>query len=144
MPRRWQRRGARSTGNLSSMRQKRLVSVRLARERQLLHPLTLRSSEQQRYCNFQTARGLPKVLILTAPGHQVPYQADRPRHARDIRGRVGLALDCRFGPGPRTVRCKARSSSELQGVTPWLIWIKAVSIEDGNCETMTTRIQPSV
>src|SRR5712671_3865412 len=41
-----------------------------------------------------------------------PYQADRPRHARDIRGRVGLALDCRSGPGPRTARCRARSSSD--------------------------------
>jgi hypothetical protein len=25
-----------------------------------------------------------------------------------------------------------------------LIWIKAVGIEDGNCETVTTRMQPSV
>jgi hypothetical protein len=40
------------------------------------------------------------------------YQADRPRFARDIRGRIGLALDCRSGPGPRTARCRARSSSD--------------------------------
>src|SRR5262249_27264898 len=73
----------------------------------------------QRYCNFQMARGLPSVMILVAPGHQAPYQADRPWHARDIRGRVGLALDCRSGPGPRTARCKARSSSDqgLQGLS---------------------------
>jgi hypothetical protein len=64
-----------------------------------------------------------------------PYQADRPRHARDIRGRVGLALDCRSGPGPRTSRCWARSSSD-QGA--------AVGIEDGNYEMATTRMQPSV
>jgi len=50
-------------------------------------------------------------LILVVPGHQPPHQADRPRCARDIRGRVGLALDCRSGPGPRTARCRARSSS---------------------------------
>jgi signal transduction histidine kinase len=36
----------------------------------------------------------------------LPYQADRPRHARDIRGRIGLALDCRSGPGPRTARAR--------------------------------------
>jgi hypothetical protein len=54
----------------------------------------------------------PNVLILVAPGHQAPYQADRPRCARDIRGRIGLALDCRSGPGPRTARCRARSSSD--------------------------------
>jgi hypothetical protein len=29
-----------------------------------------------------------------------------------IRGRVGLALDCRSGPGPTTARCWARSSSD--------------------------------
>jgi hypothetical protein len=76
------------------------VSGRMARERQLLHPLRW----------------------------QPPHQADRPRHARDIRGRIGLALDCRFGPGPRTVRCRARSSSDqgLQGLSLALIWIKAV------------------
>jgi len=65
----------------ASRSQKRLVPVWLARERQLLHSL----------------RGQP------------PYQADRPRCSRDIRGRVGLALDCRSGPGPRTARCRARS-----------------------------------
>jgi hypothetical protein len=93
----------------------------------------------QRYCSFQTARGLPSVLILVAPGHQAPYQPERRRHARDIRGRVGLALDCRSGPGPRTVDCRARSSSD-QGAARLkpLIWIKAVGIEDGNCEKMTT------
>jgi hypothetical protein len=66
-----------------------------------------------RFCNSQMARGLPSVLpnvvvLATNP----PYQADRPRHARDIRGRIGLALDCCFGPGPRTARCRARSSSD--------------------------------
>jgi hypothetical protein len=32
----------------------------------------------------------------------------------------------------------------LQGLKPSLIWIKAVGIEDGNCEKVTTRMQPSV
>jgi hypothetical protein len=42
-----------------------------------------------------------------------------------IRGRVGLALDCRSGPGPRTARCRARSSSDQGGskTQPSLIWI---------------------
>ena len=26
--------------------------------------------------------------------------------------KIGLALDCRSGPGPRTTRCRARSSSD--------------------------------
>jgi hypothetical protein len=38
------------------------------------------------------------LLNVVVLGHQPPYQADRPRHARDIRGRIGLALDCRSGP----------------------------------------------
>jgi 3'-5' exonuclease len=32
----------------------------------------------------------------------------------------------------------------LQGLTPSLIWIKAVGIEDGNCEKVTTRMKPTV
>src|SRR5215831_21117325 len=32
----------------------------------------------------------------------------------------------------------------LQGLTPSSIWIMAVGIEDGNYETVTTRMQPSV
>jgi hypothetical protein len=72
----------------------------------------------QRFCNSQVARGLPSVLLnVVVLGHQPPYQADRPRRARDIRGRIGLALDCRSGPGPRTARCRARSSSGLQDST---------------------------
>jgi hypothetical protein len=44
-----------------------------------------------------------------------PYQADRPRRARAIRGRVGLALDRRSGPGPRTARCgRGRAGSGVQ------------------------------
>jgi hypothetical protein len=82
----------------------------------------------QRFCNSQMVRGLPRVLLnAVVLGHQPPYQADRPRCARDIRGRIGLALDCRSGPGPRTVRCKARSSSDqgLQGST-------VVDLDQGN------------
>src|SRR5215472_458522 len=33
---------------------------------------------------------------------------------------------------------------ELQRLTPPLIWIKAIGIEDGNCEQVTTRMKPSV
>jgi hypothetical protein len=58
----------------------------------------LRGVERHRYCAEIGERA------------SAPYQADRPRHARDIRGRIGLALDCRSGPGPRTTRCRARSS----------------------------------
>jgi hypothetical protein len=43
------------------------------------------------------------LLSVVALGHQPPYQADRPRCARDIRGRIGLALDCRSGPGPKII-----------------------------------------
>src|SRR5262249_56473592 len=32
----------------------------------------------------------------------------------------------------------------LQGLRPPLIWIKAVGIEDGNCEKVTTGMKPSV
>ena len=58
--------------------------------------------------NLSQARSLRKVVSLATK----PYQADRPRRARAIRGRIGLALDCRSGPGPRTARCRARSSSD--------------------------------
>jgi len=95
----------------------------------------------RRFCNSQMARGLPSVL-----GHQPPYQADRPQCARDIRGRIGLALDCRSGPAPRMARCRRGRAliRGRQGLTPSLTWIKAVGIEDGNYETVTTCMQLTV
>jgi len=59
----------------------------------------------------QPASERHKLRSLSAPGVVPKRQADRPRCARAIRGRIGLALDCRSGPGPRTARCRARSSS---------------------------------
>jgi len=34
-------------------------------------------------------------------------------------------------------------SGGCKNLRPSLIWIKAVSIEDGNCEKVTTRMQPT-
>src|SRR5262249_31390384 len=45
----------------------------------------------------------------------------------------------------RRVAGRGRASIRgLQGLTPSLIWLKAVGIEDGNCEKVTTRMQPTV
>jgi len=76
--------------------------------------LTESGTQTGRFMSMRPSRRADQVL---RPWWRTPYQADRPRHARDIRGRIGLALDCRFGPGPRTARCRARSSSGLQDST---------------------------
>src|SRR5262249_40583398 len=44
----------------------------------------------------------------------------------------------------RSVARRGRAPIRGCKAQPSLIWIKAIGIEDGNCETVTTRMQPSV
>jgi hypothetical protein len=44
----------------------------------------------------------------------------------------------------RSVAGRGRAPIRGCKAQPSLIWIKAIGIEDGNCETVTTRMQPSV